>query len=268
MRQFVHGLPDPAAIGRGGDPRFHALWRPEFADPAPHPPTGALVPPGGEERDLLHPRPKKADLRCRFPGDGVVSHAPGSGGSPRTRSALSRARRGGDEDVRLPALERSTSRGRQAGQGQDSVADRNRPHPAGGPHGSSCQQTDAVVRPRIYAVAGSGAPRVGHSREWRVPIAPGFVVNGPGIIENHSIIENQSRSRLFEDNFSRGAGCAREKRIAGPAGTGNCHLRAPPEHSGRRKTLEDGQRAIPSLHCQKGRRIGRFIRLRPSALGR
>lgn len=114
----------------------------------------------------------------------------------------------------------------------------------------------------IHAVAGSGAPCVDHSREWRVPIAPGFVVNGPGIIEN------QSRSRLFEDNFSRGAGCAREKRIAGPAGTGNCHLRAPPEHSGRRKTLEDGQRAIPSLHCQKGRRIGRFIRLRPSALGR
>lgn len=51
----------------------------------------------------------------------------------------------------------------------------------------------------------------------------------------------------------------RNGELPSPGGTGA---------SGRRKTLEGGQRASPSLLCQKGSRIGRFIRLRLSAMGR
>ena len=45
--------------------------------------------------------------------------------------------------------------------------------------------------------------------------------------------------------FSHGATCAREKRIAGPAGTGNCHPRAIPEHrDGARRWKADRERFL------------------------
>ena len=51
----------------------------------------------------------------------------------------------------------------------------------------------------------------------------------------------------------------RNGELPSPGGTGAV---------GRRKTLEDGQRAVLSLHCHEGSRIGRFNRLRSSAMGR
>ena len=131
MRQFVQGLPDPAAIGRGGDMDSSPDGELEFAVPAPHPPNRALVPPGGQRRDLLHPWSKEADLRCCFPGNGAVSPASGSGGSPRTRSGLSRARWEVIVCRGTPSCtEGTTPWGQQPGQWQDPVADKNRPRPA------------------------------------------------------------------------------------------------------------------------------------------
>lgn len=133
----------------------------EFAGPAPHPPTRALVPPGGEAWDLLHPRLNMG------PASGVLSSTMGGIICPGcrwitanlVRTVLDPVGRRDDVEVRLPPGRESPPPGQYMRDGGSTPwrigTGHTRQEDPSGPHAH--RQTQWCVR-EIQADVGIGMP--------------------------------------------------------------------------------------------------------------
>ena len=156
------------------------------------------MPPGDEERDLFPPRLREASVRCRFPDDGAVSPAPGSGGSPRTRSALSWTRRKGQRMWKCAfRLEGRDHLGSKFGQWQD-LGRRGTEHARlDAPMGLQARKQWRWCARRNFSGCG----------QWCAPrgVFKGVEESDFAQVrrERAGIIENQSGSCLLKQNFPR-----------------------------------------------------------------